>query len=54
MLVLEAAQYDPLRAQEIEAGLTQTWWERWTAYHEAAARVAEQQAREAKMRAKRR
>jgi len=29
VLVLEMAGYDPLRAQEIEAGLTQEWWERW-------------------------
>jgi hypothetical protein len=28
-MLLEMADYDPLRAQEIEAGLTQEWWVRW-------------------------
>jgi len=28
-LILEAAGYDPLRAQEIEERLTQEWWDRW-------------------------
>jgi len=29
VLILEAAGYDPLRAQEIEDNLTETWWNRW-------------------------
>ena len=28
-MLLEAADYDPLRAQQIENELTQEWWERW-------------------------
>jgi hypothetical protein len=28
-LILEAAGWDPLRAQEIEKHLSQTWWARW-------------------------
>jgi len=28
-VVLEAAGYDPLRAQEMEEKLTEVWWERW-------------------------
>ncbi|MFA5457715.1 MAG: hypothetical protein WC261_08815, partial [Synergistaceae bacterium] len=28
-VVLEAAGYDPLRAQEMEEKLTEIWWERW-------------------------
>jgi hypothetical protein len=29
VLILEAAGYDPLRAQEIVEGVNQVWWERW-------------------------
>jgi hypothetical protein len=29
LLILEAAGYDPLRAQEIEESVTQEWWERF-------------------------
>jgi hypothetical protein len=28
-LLLEAAGYDPLRAQEIDENITELWWERW-------------------------
>jgi len=28
-VILEAAGYDPLRAQELEASVTEEWWERW-------------------------
>jgi len=28
-MLLEMANYDALRAQEIEGKLTQEWWERW-------------------------
>jgi hypothetical protein len=28
-LILEAANYDPLRAQEIEKELSFEWWDRW-------------------------
>jgi len=30
-MILEAAGYDPLRAQEMEAQLSEVWWERWMA-----------------------
>lgn len=41
--VLEAAHHDPLRAQEIEAGVSQYWWECYLADRDAritAARAA--------------
>jgi hypothetical protein len=34
-MLLEAADYDPLRAQEIEAQVSQVWWERWQVDREA-------------------
>jgi hypothetical protein len=30
-VILEAAGYDPLRAQEMEEKLSREWWERWLA-----------------------
>ena len=32
LMILDAAQGDPLKAQEIEAGLSSYWWERWLIY----------------------
>ena len=34
-LILEAANGDPLRAQEIEVNISQEWWERWMANRDA-------------------
>lgn len=39
LLVLEAAKWDPLRAQEIEAGLSERWWANYLAYREGASRA---------------
>lgn len=38
-MILEAAGWDPLRAQEIEAGLSERWWVNYLAYREQAARA---------------
>lgn len=40
--ILEAANFDPLRAQQIETDLTQYWWDRWLLYtkENRAAQVA--------------
>jgi len=54
MLVLEAAGYDPLRAQQMEAELSRDWWERYEVYHNAAAKVANEQQRKAEQQSKRR
>ncbi len=43
MSILEAAKYDPLRAQEIESGLSQVWWQRYQVYQHEAAKVANEQ-----------
>lgn len=32
LLILEAAQFDPLRAQEIEEGLKGEWWQLYEVY----------------------
>jgi hypothetical protein len=45
LTILEAAKYDPLRAQEIEAGLSRVWWERYAIYQATAARLAKQEER---------
>jgi hypothetical protein len=33
LLILEAADFDPLRAQEIETHLERDWWELYLIYH---------------------
>ena len=38
--ILEAAQFDPLRAQEIEERINQIWWERYLT-HRAARSIAD-------------
>jgi hypothetical protein len=38
--ILEAGGYDPLRAQEIEAQVSQEWWERWWVDREERIRAA--------------
>jgi hypothetical protein len=35
VLLLEMAGYDPLRAMEIEAGLSRRWWRWWVADRQA-------------------
>ena len=42
--MLEAAGGDPLKAQDMEARLTETWWTRWLAYRQA---IQNQQAKDA-------
>lgn len=32
LIILEAAKFDPLRAQEIEAGLSEEWWTHYMVY----------------------
>ena len=32
LVILEAARFDPLRAQEIEAGLSEDWWTNYMVY----------------------
>jgi len=34
VVILNAADGDPLRAQEIESELNQYWWEHWLVYRE--------------------
>lgn len=43
--ILEAAGGDPLRAQEMEAGLTREWWEYWTIYHSERMKAAKEAAK---------
>ena len=54
VLIMDAAQGDPLKAQQMEENLSETWWERWLEWHTATAKVADEQARKAQARAKRR
>jgi hypothetical protein len=44
-LILEAAQGDPLRASEIEANLTQEWWEYWRVWRNETAKANEELAK---------
>ncbi len=37
--ILAAADGDPLRAQEIENGVSELWWERWLALMQARSEV---------------
>ena len=39
MMILEAAKWDPLKAQEIEANLSERWWMNYLAYREGASRA---------------
>lgn len=43
MLILEAAHFDPLRAQEMEAELSERWWKNYLAYRHEASAVQRQQ-----------
>lgn len=45
LLIMDAASGDPLRAQEIEAGLTREWWERWLLYRKKQGEAAEEMER---------
>jgi hypothetical protein len=49
---MEAAQGDPLRAQEIEERLSETWFERWMAWRQASSEAMESAKREAEWQAK--
>jgi hypothetical protein len=40
MEILEAAKHDPLRAQEIEAGINKVWWQRWEVYQRETVKIA--------------
>jgi hypothetical protein len=40
LMILEAAGWDPLRAQEMEANLSERWWMNYLAYREGASRAA--------------
>ena len=55
MLILEAANGDPLRASELERELTQGWWERYLVYRieKAQAERDEQRKFEMKQRSQR-
>jgi hypothetical protein len=44
-IVLEAANNDPLRAQEIEANLSRDWWEKYLVYRQEQAEIAKAQER---------
>ena len=48
LLVLEAAQGDPLRAQVIEAELSRVWWERWLIYRQEQGKAIEIEERKAR------
>ena len=39
VLILEAAKGDPLKAQELEEGLTKDWWMKYRAYGKAVTRI---------------
>jgi len=55
VLILEAANGDPLRASELERELTQGWWERYLVYRieKAQAERDEQRKFEMKQRSQR-
>lgn len=40
-IVLEAAGWDPLRAQDMEERLTQAWWERYRVFRKEREAVDE-------------
>lgn len=44
-VILSMAQGDPLRAQEIEEGLTEEWWFRWLAWNSEMNRAEERKKR---------
>jgi len=50
LMILEAADHDPLRAQEIEDQVTARWWHRWLAWREEYGKEQERQSRKAKRR----
>jgi len=41
--LLEAANYDPLRAMEIEEGISEEWWTRW--FYDREMRIKIQEAK---------
>ena len=41
VVVLDMADGDPLRAQEIEAGLSRDWWEKYMVYARERGRAQE-------------
>jgi len=43
-VILEAANYDPLRAQEIEERVNAQWWSRWLADRTERVNAANQKA----------
>ena len=43
-MILEAANYDPLRAQEIEERVNAQWWSRWLADRTERVNAANQKA----------
>lgn len=46
--ILAAADFDPLRAQEMEAGLSARWWNYYLIASKERATVAQAEARKAK------
>lgn len=39
LVLLDATKGDPLRAQEMEAGLSRVWWERYQVYRDEYGRA---------------
>ena len=48
VLILEAAKGDPLKAQELEEGLTKDWWMKYRAYGKAVTRIMKAQEQKSK------
>lgn len=48
MLILEAADNDPLQAQRIEAEVTETWWYRYLCWRKLYGEYLAEQGRKAK------
>jgi len=47
-VILEAAGYDPLRAQEMEAQLSEEWWMRWLEDRNERVKAANQRSKHGK------
>jgi len=48
VLMMDAAGHDPLRAQEIENGVSEIWWARWLAWRKAYGDEEERRRRDRK------
>jgi len=47
VVILDAADNDPLRAQEIEEGLSEFWWERYRIYRKEQSIAQQEEQRKA-------